>query len=66
MILFKLARYEEAIADYDSALALEPKRALSLYGRGMAKNRTGHVESGAADIEEAVGIKAEIAAEFAG
>ncbi len=38
-----------AIVEYDAALALDPNRALSLFGRGMARIRMGHRNEGAAD-----------------
>ena len=38
-----------AIVEYDAALALDPNRALSLFGLGMARIRMGHRNEGAAD-----------------
>lgn len=43
--------YARAIADYDAALALFPDQAHSLFGRGIAKLRSGDEEGGRADIE---------------
>lgn len=34
----RLSRLDEAITDYDAALKIDPKKAASPYGRGLAKN----------------------------
>jgi hypothetical protein len=45
--------FDEAIADYDAALKLNPKMAASLYGRGLAKQKNGDQAGGDADIAAA-------------
>jgi tetratricopeptide (TPR) repeat protein len=62
LVQLRLGAYDKAIADYDAALALQPKTAWSLYGRGVAKIRTGHAAEGQADIAAATAINAELPA----
>jgi tetratricopeptide (TPR) repeat protein len=64
-VLLRLARYEEAIACYDSALRIRPNSAYSLYGRGLAKRRHGQVAEANADIGKARLIDAQVAERFA-
>ena len=59
-----MGRYDEAIADYDAALQIEPNKVASLYGRGMAKRRKGDYSSGNIDIAAAKAIKSSVVAEF--
>jgi tetratricopeptide (TPR) repeat protein len=63
LVQLRLGAYDKAIADYDAALALQPKTAWSLYGRGVAKIKTGHAAEGQADIAAATAINAELPAE---
>jgi tetratricopeptide (TPR) repeat protein len=60
LVELRLARYDRAIADYDAALKITPKLAWSLYGRGLAKIKTGQTADGQADIAAAVAINAEL------
>jgi TonB family protein len=64
-VLLRLARYEEAIACYDSALRIRPFSADSLYGRGLAKRRHGQSEEASADIGKALLVDAHVAERFA-
>ena len=61
----KLNQFDNAIKDYDAALKGDPRLAGSLYGRGIAKLRKGDKNGGAADINAAKSVKADIADEFA-
>jgi hypothetical protein len=61
-----MGQWRPAIADYDSALRLEPNLASSLYGRGLAKHRIGDAVGGDTDINAAIAINASIIKEFAG
>ena len=61
----KLRQWQAAIADYNSALALDPKLASSLYGRGMARLRSGDPAAGKADIAAAISVEADIERMFA-
>ena len=61
---FRLARYGEAIADFDAALARTPEAAHTLYMRGVAKLRLND-KSGHADIARALRLNAEVARVYA-
>jgi len=61
----KLGRYAQSIADYDRLLSFRPKQASSLYGRGIAKRKSGDVRGGDADIAAAKDIEPTIAEVFA-
>jgi len=65
LVHLKLARFAEALADYDAAHARLPKLASALYGRGLARQKQGDT-AGEADIAAAKALKADIAEEFAG
>lgn len=64
-VLVRLGRYRAAIRDFDRALAIDPKFASSLFGRGVAK---AHLADGSAarDIATAKLIEPAIEARFAG
>ena len=57
----KLGRLDEAIADFDAALKIEPKLASSLYGRGLAKLKKGDRTGADADMVTAKAIRADVA-----
>jgi tetratricopeptide (TPR) repeat protein len=61
-----MGQWDSAIADYDSALKIDPKLASSLYGRGIAEAKKGRAGDGSADISAAKAIDPKIAEEFAG
>ncbi len=61
----KLARYADAIADYNAETEISPGIAYSLYGRGVTKRMTGDAPGGDADIAAAVVINSKIADELA-
>lgn len=52
--LLRLGRYSEAIEEYDRALKMDPDLSFSLYGRGLARRRTGDTAGGDQDIAAAV------------
>ena len=65
LVYLRLGQLDQAIADYDAALKVDPKRASSLYGRAVASRaKTGQSDS--ADIGAAEAIDPRIAATFAG
>jgi tetratricopeptide (TPR) repeat protein len=45
-----MGKLDEAIADYDAAIKLQPKQAWSLYGRGLAKQKKGLAAEGGAPM----------------
>lgn len=53
----------KAIADFSAAIALEPARALSMYGRGMARLMSGD-SAGQNEMEAAIMLEAGVEAEF--
>src|SRR5262245_53868536 len=62
-IHLRSGRFREAVADYDAALAGSPNDHYSLYGRGIAKLRTGDNQGGQADIAASKEVQ-DVAAEF--
>ena len=60
----KANRLDAAIADYNATLRIDAKGVGALYGRGVARLRKGDA-AGAADIEAAKAIQADIAEEYA-
>jgi tetratricopeptide (TPR) repeat protein len=63
LVYLRLGEYDKSIADYDASLALEPRNAWSLYGRGVGRLRKGMAAEGQADIAAAIGIRPTIAQE---
>ena len=61
----RLGEFDQAIADYNAVLTLNPKKGMSLYGRGLAKQKKGDKTGGDADIAAAKAIRVGIAEEFA-
>jgi tetratricopeptide (TPR) repeat protein len=61
LVRLRLGDYDKAIGDYDASLKLEPNRAWTLYGRGLAKLKKNQRAAGEADIAEAVKIAPKIA-----
>jgi tetratricopeptide (TPR) repeat protein len=61
----KSSQWDAAIADYNSALRLDPKLASSLYGRGFAKQKKGDVAGGTSDLAAAQTINQNVAQDFA-
>jgi hypothetical protein len=49
-----------AISDYNAALAIDPKMASSLYGRGVAERMNGREAASDADISAAKKIQPDI------
>lgn len=62
----RLGEFARAIASYyDAALAIAPKFATSLYGRGLAELDAHKVAAGRADLATAVEIDPGVASRFA-
>ena len=64
-LYLRLDRLDEAIADYDPALKINPRLAVALYGRGLCERKKGDQAGGDADVGAARAIQADIADEFA-
>jgi len=60
-----MGQVDDALADYDAALKLNPKSPAALFGSGLAKGMTGDDAASAANIEAAKALKPGIAEEFA-
>jgi tetratricopeptide (TPR) repeat protein len=65
-VLLRLGRFDDAIADYGRALAIAPGQASSLFGRAVARARTGDKTQSAADADAALKADANVKAEFEG
>jgi hypothetical protein len=59
-----LGQWESALADFNSALQLDPKLTSARYGRGYAKLKKGDVVGGKADMTAAKIIEPNIVGEF--
>jgi tetratricopeptide (TPR) repeat protein len=66
LVQLKLGVLPQAIDDYSAAIAQDAKDADSLYGRGIAKMKSGDTAGGDADIAAAKTIKPDIAEQYAG
>ena len=64
LILLKLGRFDEAIADYDAALKVYAKGANSLYGRGVARRLKGDTIGGDADVAAAQSLRPDLTDEM--
>ena len=56
--------FAKAAAAYDGALKIEPNHARALFGRGIAKIRSGDKSGGDADLAAALKIDPKIGADF--
>jgi tetratricopeptide (TPR) repeat protein len=65
VVRLRLRDYDKSIADFDAALALYPKSAWSLYGRGIAKVRRNKTAEGQADMTEAAAVWPPIVDDYA-
>ena len=54
-----LSRHEDAIADYDQAIRLQPDLAEAYNSRGHTKNELGRYESAIADFDQAILLQPE-------
>ncbi|MBS0332543.1 MAG: tetratricopeptide repeat protein, partial [Proteobacteria bacterium] len=64
LVLLRLNRLEEAIAQYTAAIKAQPGDAIALYGRGVAELKKGDKASGDADIAAATGIARNVGNQF--
>jgi tetratricopeptide (TPR) repeat protein len=56
----KMRQWRQAIADYEAALKVDPKRASALFGRGVGRYQMGYVPGGKADVAAAIAIDSSI------
>ena len=63
-VLYRLARYQEALDVYNAALTQAPQLVPSLYMRGQTKRKLGDAAGGDADIAAARALNDNIQAEF--
>lgn len=63
-VRYRMGRYDKAIGDFDDALKLDPKAALTLYCRGLAKLKFKREEEGRADMAQALKIQPNVADQF--
>ncbi|MGH7023452.1 MAG: DUF3857 domain-containing protein [Caulobacteraceae bacterium] len=63
-VLLRLNRDDEAIAQYDSVLTLEPFTAESLLGRSLAERRRGRVADAERDLQAAMAADPKVGDEF--
>ncbi|MGC1459608.1 MAG: DUF3857 domain-containing protein [Steroidobacteraceae bacterium] len=64
-VLLRLGRFSDSIATYDAALAINPRLAPSLYGRGLAKLRAGDTDGSRRDMAAALDSNKGVADQFA-
>jgi len=57
--------YERSIADYTAAIGLDPENPLTLYGRGLARQKRNDRNGGDADVAAAKALDPDVVAEFA-
>jgi Flp pilus assembly protein TadD len=62
----KSGNVARALEDYDAALKMRPNSEFSLYGRGLAKLKTGDRDGADVDIKAAKAISANIEEVFKG
>jgi tetratricopeptide (TPR) repeat protein len=60
----KAGKFDPALADYNAALAVNPRFASSLYGRGLTKQKMGDEAGGKIDITAAQGVDPQIVQHF--
>ncbi len=65
LVFLRMAKYQNAIADYDKGINAVPRSAYFLFGRGVAKIRLGDKVGGESDIATARTIDAGIGPTFA-
>jgi tetratricopeptide (TPR) repeat protein len=64
LILLRLGRLDESIAQYAAAIKAQPRAPVALYGRGLAELKKGDKADGDADIAAAKAIAPAVADQF--
>lgn len=65
LVYLRMQRYEDAIADFDAALRLNPWLPGSLFSRGVARQLIGQGEAGKRDIDDAIMLYPDVAEDYA-
>lgn len=65
LVALRQQRFQDAFADHDESVRLNPNSSHNLYGRGIARARLGDAAAARTDIDAARAIKADIADVFA-
>jgi len=60
LALLKIGELQRAIDDFNNALAADPKDALSMYNRGVAKQKMGNQLAGDIDVALARGMDSNV------
>lgn len=55
--LAKLGRYQEAIADYDAVVALDPNNVHAFHNRGISYDKLGHFEAAIEDFNRVLQLE---------
>jgi len=63
-IYLKLGDFPASINEYNASLQMDSKRARALYGRGLAKSKSGETQGGSADMAAAVKLAPKVAEDF--
>jgi tetratricopeptide (TPR) repeat protein/predicted aspartyl protease len=64
LVHLRLGNFDKAIADYDASLRMEPNKAWTLYGRGLARLKANRRPAGEVDIAEAVKVSPSVAGAY--
>jgi tetratricopeptide (TPR) repeat protein len=63
-LLLRLGRFDEAIAQFNGVLRLQPRDASAFLGRGLAELKKGQKADGERDLAQAVAIEPTVAARY--
>jgi tetratricopeptide (TPR) repeat protein len=64
LVLLRMGKLDESIAQYNAAIKVQPRAAQALYGRGLAELKKGQKTEGDADLAAALAIAPGLSAEY--
>jgi tetratricopeptide (TPR) repeat protein/predicted aspartyl protease len=64
LVLLRMGRTDDALAQYAAVIKLQPRDAVAIYGRGVAELKKGQTTEGDADIAAATAIARNIGAQY--